>query len=55
MKQWNRILLIFLVFVSCKPEIKPQQLQLLNGYWEIEKVVFEEGSDKYYTMNESYD
>jgi hypothetical protein len=55
MKHWNRILLIFLVFVSCKPEIKPQQLQLLNGYWEIEKVVFEEGSDKFYTMNETYD
>jgi hypothetical protein len=55
MKQILNILFICLVFVSCKKDIKPEELHLLNGYWEIEKVVFDDGNDKLYTINESYD
>ncbi len=55
MKQILNILFICLVFVSCKKDIKLEELHLLNGYWEIEKVVFDDGNDKLYTINESYD
>jgi hypothetical protein len=55
MKQILNILFICLVFVSCKQDMKPEKLHLLNGYWEIEKVVFDDGNDKLYTINESYD
>jgi uncharacterized membrane protein len=27
----------------------------MNGYWEIDKVVFDQGKDKEYSINESYD
>jgi hypothetical protein len=30
-------------------------LQLINGYWEIEKVVMADGSEKEYTVNETID
>lgn len=55
MKQIVKILLVCLVFLSCKKDIKQDELNLLNGYWEIEKVVFDDGDDKLYTINESYD
>ena len=44
-----------LLFVSCKQEIKPAEIAKLNGYWEIEKVVFDEGEVKDYGMNENFD
>lgn len=49
------ILVLSLLFVSCKQEIKPADIAKLNGYWEIEKVVFDKGEDKDYGMNESFD
>lgn len=49
------ILVLSLLFVSCKQEIKPADIAKLNGYWEIEKVVFDKGEDKEYGMNESFD
>jgi hypothetical protein len=55
MKKIVGILIICLVFVSCKQDIKPEELHLLIGYWEIEKVVFDDGKDKRYTINESFD
>ena len=42
-------------FVGCQQKIQPTDIAKLNGYWEIEKVVFDEGEDKDYKMNESYD
>ncbi len=49
------ILVLSLLFVSCKQEIKPTDIAKLNGYWEIEKVVFDKGEQKDYGMNESFD
>ena len=49
------ILVLSLLFVSCKQEIKPVDIAKLNGYWEIEKVVFDEGEVKDYGMNENFD
>ncbi|MBS7233257.1 hypothetical protein KHA90_19750 [Flavobacterium psychroterrae] len=55
MKNTFIILVLSLFFVSCKQEIKPADIAKLNGYWEIEKVVFDKGEDKDYGMNESFD
>lgn len=55
MKNTFMILVLSFLFVSCKQEIKPADIAKLNGYWEIEKVVFDKGEDKDYGMNESFD
>ena len=55
MKNILRILVLSLFFVGCQQKIEPTDIAKLNGYWEIEKVVFDEGEDKDYKMNESYD
>ena len=55
MKNAFRILLISILFVACQPKINSNDIPKINGYWEIEKVVFEQGKDKEYGMNESYD
>ena len=55
MRNAFRILLISLFFVACQPKINPNDIAKINGYWEIEKVVFDQGKDKEYGMNESYD
>ncbi|OXA77591.1 hypothetical protein SAMN05444397_102529 [Flavobacterium aquidurense] len=55
MKNSFIILVLSLLFVSCKEQIKPADIAKLNGYWEIEKVVFDEGDVKDYGMNENFD
>lgn len=55
MKNTFIVLVLSLLFVSCKEQIKPADIVKLNGYWEIEKVVFEEGEVKDYGMNENFD
>ncbi|MBS7254416.1 hypothetical protein [Flavobacterium branchiicola] len=55
MKNTFMILVLSLLFVGCKQEIKPADIAKLNGYWEIEKVVFDKGEDKAYGMNENFD
>ncbi|MBL0739296.1 lipocalin family protein [Flavobacterium sp. GN10] len=55
MKNTFIVLFCSLLFVSCKQEIKPADIAKLNGYWEIEKVVFEKGEEKEYKMNETFD
>jgi hypothetical protein len=55
MKNTFSILFISLLFVACQQKITPADVSKINGYWEIEKVVFEKGKDKDYGMNESYD
>ncbi len=49
------MLLLSFLFVACQQKIAPADIAKMNGYWEIEKVVFDEGKDKEYKMNESYD
>ena len=45
----------FLLLSACQQKVTPNDIAYLNGYWEIEKVVFSNGSKKEYTYNESYD
>lgn len=47
--------LIFIILVSCNQQIKESDLQHLNGYWEIEKVVMPDKSTKEYKVNTTYD
>ncbi len=53
-KFYTSLLLSFL-FIACNQKIERKDIQKINGYWEIEKVVFPQGEDKVYTMNEDYD
>jgi hypothetical protein len=55
MKNTFIILVLSLLLVGCKQEIKPADIAKLNGYWEIEKVVFDKGEEKEYGMNENFD
>ena len=55
MKKTFMILILSVLLVSCKQEIKPVDIAKLNGYWEIEKVVFDKGEEKAYGMNENFD
>jgi hypothetical protein len=55
MKNSLKIVFISLLFVACKQKIQPTDIAKINGYWEIEKVVFEKGNDKDYKMNETFD
>lgn len=55
MKNTFRILFLSLLFISCQQKITPEDISKINGYWEIEKVVFDQGEDKEYVVNESYD
>lgn len=55
MKNTFKILIVSFLFVACQQKIKPADIAKINGYWEIEKVVFDKGEDKDYKMNESYD
>lgn len=42
-------------FISCQQKVKSEDIVKINGYWEIEKVVFDQGKNKEYGVNESYD
>ena len=55
MKNTFSILFLSFLFISCQQKIKPEDISKINGYWEIEKVVFDQGKDKEYAINESYD
>ncbi len=55
MKNACSILLIAFLFVACQQKIKPEDVSKINGYWEVEKVVFDSIDDKDYSMNEVYD
>jgi hypothetical protein len=50
--------MLFLVFgalLSCKQFFVEADLQHLNGYWEIEKVILPDGDKKEYKVNETID
>ena len=49
------LVLFFLSILSCKSDVKPEDLQQLNGFWEIEKVQMPDGSTKEFKINESLD
>lgn len=47
--------LFFLTIISCKTEIKKENLVELNGFWEITKVEMPDGSSKEFKINETID
>jgi hypothetical protein len=49
------LLFIALVLISCHSKVKEEELSKLNGYWEIKKVVQENGETKDYNINETID
>jgi len=49
------LLLVFGALMSCKQSFVEADLQHLNGYWEIEKVVLPDGDKKEYKVNETID
>ena len=49
------ILFLFFVLSSCHQKITQQDVTKINGYWEIEKVNLPDGTEKKYTINETYD
>ncbi len=55
MKNLVTIVLFSFLFVSCKQQIQSTDIPNINGYWEIEKVVFDQGEDKEYGANQNYD
>lgn len=48
-------ILLFVLLAGCSPKVDVDKLPKLNGYWEIEKVVFPDGSTKAYEVNASVD
>lgn len=46
---------LFFLLMACASEVKPESLNQLNGYWEIEKVVYPDGAEKKYDLNELVD
>lgn len=55
MKKTVLVVFIALLFVACNKKISASDISKINGYWEIEKVVFPDGKDKEYTINTSFD
>lgn len=53
----NYLYLVFLTtaLISCTSKPKKEDIVMLNGYWEIEKVVFPDGNKKAYQVNEFID
>jgi hypothetical protein len=49
------IAMVFVLLVSCKQTVKEADIQNLNGYWEIEKVILPDGEDKEYKASENFD
>jgi hypothetical protein len=43
------------LFAGCATQVTEQELPMLNGYWEIAKVDFPDGSLKEYTVSSSID
>lgn len=47
--------LVLVLLMSCKQTITESDLNNLNGYWEIEKVILPDGDKKEYKVNETID
>ena len=51
----NIILLLFVIFSSCTQKVEVSKINLINGYWEIQKAEDANGNEKEYKINEFYD
>ncbi|MFK7813427.1 MAG: hypothetical protein AB8B59_13120 [Maribacter sp.] len=48
-------LAFLILFFGCTSQVEEEDLKNLNGYWEIEKVVFPDGKNKNYKANTTID
>ena len=55
MKNYLYFTLFFLSLISCNSKPSKKSIVKINGYWEIEKVVFPDGNKKAYQVNEFID
>lgn len=55
MKNYFYSALLSVVLISCTSKPTKEDIVKLNGYWEIEKVVFPDGNKKAYQVNEFID
>lgn len=46
---------IFFIFVGCTQKVTREDLANLNGYWEIEKVIFPNGESKDFNLSTTVD
>ncbi len=50
------ILIVIAMFFSCSKSTNPQEyVQYIEGYWEIDRVVFPNGTEKKYSFNQTID
>lgn len=49
------LILLLTVITACKSSIQEGEITRLEGYWEITKVVFQDGTTKPYTVNTTVD
>ncbi|PCJ98274.1 MAG: hypothetical protein COA50_01835 [Flavobacteriaceae bacterium] len=49
------ILICLCILTGCTKKVTKEDLTQLNGYWEIDKVIFHDGSTKEYNVNTSID
>jgi hypothetical protein len=47
--------IFLIVALSCQSKVDATDITKINGYWEIEKVIFPDGSTKEFDINEVYD
>ena len=55
MKKSFVIALIAILSISCQSKVEMTDIPKINGYWEIEKVIFPDGNSKEFGINEVYD
>ena len=55
MKKITLITFFSILCISCTNKVTPSDIPKINGYWEIEKVVFPDGTQKEYTVNQTFD
>ena len=55
MKRHFYLFITMLFLTSCSKTITTDDLEKINGYWEIEKVILSDGTKKQYVVNEAID
>lgn len=55
MQNLLKIIPLFLLFTACQQKVDPTDITKLNGYWEIEKVLLPDETEKEYGINLTYD
>jgi hypothetical protein len=55
MKNLISCVFILLFFAACQQKVEQGSIPYINGYWEVDHVIFEDGNKKDYPVNDSYD